>query len=161
MLLSIQKIWLLHGHQPTRLLIAMNNVQLRPNHSFFYIVPMMQATELMPFVSLDPLSDFCSFNLKVNELGVSLSQVQATLANTTEILETESAVRMRLEYDIEKLREDHDNLKKEHDDVKTELVKVQVEEPLESKVVPQLGAELDLSLDGWFSSFLCKNDHYW
>ena len=81
---------------------------------------------------------------------MSLSQVQATVENTNDILESETAERMRLEEEIEKLKEEHEKLRTEHDHVQTELIEAKVEQPVQATAIAELGAELDLSLDGMF-----------
>ena len=90
-------------------------------------------------------------------MSVSLSQVQATVDNTSEILENETSERMRLEEEMDKLREEHEKLKKEHGTVQTEVIEAKVEAPVEGSPRLQLGAELDLSLDGLFPCQLIIN----
>ena len=69
----------------------------------------------------------------MNDLSVSLSQVQSSVTNTNELLESESAERLHLEEEVEKLREENEKLTKEHEKVQTELLDAKVEQPLQSR----------------------------
>ncbi|XP_065055374.1 unconventional myosin-XVIIIa-like isoform X2 [Rhopilema esculentum] len=70
---------------------------------------------------------------KVNDLSVSLSQVQSSVANANELLESESTERLHLEEEVEKLREENEKLTKEREKVETELLEAKVEQPLQSR----------------------------
>ena len=61
---------------------------------------------------------------------------------------------MRLEEEMDKLREDHNKLQKVHDNLQTEMIEPKIEQPIESQAISELSQEADLSLDGMFASRL-------
>ena len=55
---------------------------------------------------------------------------------------------MRLEEEMEKLRGEYDKLRSLHDNAQSELIEAKIEQPVEAVLVPEVSAEIDLSLDG-------------